>query len=235
MLRTVSRVGRVGRPPGVRIPHQNRSRPSTSITRALGQRGLHLGDVPVAERVRLARAAARGRAARRDVAERDLGIALVASPKTFAMPTCASSDEPYVSAASDIHGRRQIGTNAVASHRRRVPSSHASHASNGADGSTPTAAASARTAGPTSATERGDIECSASPRAVERVRRPRCGSPRRSRRRGRARARRPRRRRRSWCRRPSARRRDRRSACSRPARRRARPASRSRSGRARRP
>ena len=33
-------------------------------------------------------------------------------------------------------------------------------------GSTPTAAASAHTAGPTSATERGDIECSASPRAA---------------------------------------------------------------------
>ena len=40
---------------GVRMPHQNRSRPSTSTTRAAGTAAAHLGAVALPERVRLAR------------------------------------------------------------------------------------------------------------------------------------------------------------------------------------
>ena len=127
------------------------------------------------------------------------------SANTLLTPSTSSSDEPYVSAASDIHGRRQIGTNA--SYQRgvstdampRVPLVDAERrrhrrvdrvgqrAHRGAD-----------------VVHRARRHRVHREPRVDRARsRPRCGSPRRSRRRGRARARRSRRRRRSSCRRPS--------------------------------
>ena len=77
-----------------------------------------------------------------------------------------------MSPASDIHGRRHTATNA--SYQRGVSTDaiHASQSSapNGAGTGASTRAASARTSAPTSCTDRGDIECTASPASMQRGR-----------------------------------------------------------------
>ena len=82
-----------------------------------------LGDVPVAERVRLGRQQHEVGCERRDVVERRRsGTSPGGRRARCVTPRWASSDEPYVSPLIVIHGRRQIGTNAADVHgSARVP------------------------------------------------------------------------------------------------------------------
>ena len=61
---------------GVRMPHQNRSRPSTSTVGTPGTVPLDLGDVPLGERIRLARKHDEVGRERRDLVERHVRIAI---------------------------------------------------------------------------------------------------------------------------------------------------------------
>ena len=102
------------------MPHQNRSWPSTRRTVGPRERGAQLGDVAVGELVRLARHEDERRApARRCRRARPSGSGRRRVAVTSSMPSAASTDAPYVSALIVIHGRRQIGTNAVRRRRRR--------------------------------------------------------------------------------------------------------------------
>ena len=191
---------------GVRIPHQNRSRPSTNaigtpatsrpISRACSGPNAYGS---LGSRIRFGRP-------RRDLRQRHLRVA-------------HERVGEHVADAEQVEQRRAVGVGrqrhprppphrdervvpARCEHRRqpRVPLVGAERRRHG----TPTRSASARTSAPTSCTERGDIECTVEPGVDQRASRRPSGSPRRSRRRGRARARRSRRHRGSWSRRPVA-------------------------------
>src|SRR5258708_25118192 len=90
------------------------------------------------------------------------------SANTLPTPSTSSSDAPYVSLASDIHGRRHTATNASYHRGVRTVASHPSQswAPNGAGTVTSSRAARARTSPPTSWTERGDMECTDSPASI---------------------------------------------------------------------
>ncbi len=174
------------------MPHQNRSRPSTSRTGTPGTAASHLADVARREHVRLARQQHDARRPRRDFRR--------ASPPDSDRASRRRRCRRRAGRAATRRTCRSRATSTVGATPRRTRPTNAASASRRASRPTrrhrtvreprvSTCSARARTSGPTSPTERGDIECSVRPAVGERRARPRRGSPRRSRRRGPASAR----------------------------------------------
>ena len=180
---------------GVRTPHQNRSWPSTNRTSA--RQAGHLGTMALAERVRLGREQDEVGMAGRDLVELHGRVAVRRIGEHAGEAEAGEHRGAVGVPLIVIHGRRQIGTNAVRGAAAAgavgagVQAWKASRSPAGR--STPTAAASASRHGSTSATASTCGHVQPQPGGRERVGVLGAGSPRRSRRPGPARARRSRR------------------------------------------